>query len=308
MTTLQIQTPLDFGEVEVVGPRRILKQILPIGTVFHQGRALHFTPEKLMAAAKNFKQRVFDQVPANLATPDNCHNEDPRLNAGRVVDLVFRTGKGLYAVIETNRVGAEVFKNNPLIGASVRWYENFVRDHDKKQFGPVVRHVCLTQDPHITGMEPAVMLGRLFGAEPRVVDLTRATFAKGADMTDEQIAKDAAHPATRAMVAGLDRMSPAARTAWLAALHKEMGAEGARRTVATIRAAKQQVAASGAPQGRRIVASHPSLPVTPPRIPRHAPVDPAYAAVLKQSGVQREADSSFNPTQRFGTGVHGGRV
>jgi hypothetical protein len=65
--------------------------------------------------------------------------------------------------------------------------------------------------------------------DPRVVDMT----------SDPEIERMAQHPATRAMISGLDRMNPQTRTAWLHALRSEMGDAGAASVVAMIGAAKR---------------------------------------------------------------------
>lgn len=157
----QIQLPADFAAPQSAGPRRIRKRILPVGKVRHGDKILDFSTEKLKQIIKNYRDKVFDYVPANAATADNRHNEDPFLNMGNVSDLVL--GKdGLDAVIDLNENGQRLYKQTPLIGASVRFYDGFSRAWDNKYFGPVLRHVCLTQDPHISGISPACLRRRSY--------------------------------------------------------------------------------------------------------------------------------------------------
>jgi hypothetical protein len=114
-----------------------------------------------------------------LADPDNRHNEDPKNYAGVVTDMTVGDD-GLYIEGELNDQGEQVVTNAPWIGTSVRYFKNFVWPHDNTEFGPVVRHVCLTGDPHVTGMAEGEIL--MSGERPSdVVDLTAARYQEGAE-------------------------------------------------------------------------------------------------------------------------------
>lgn len=166
--------------------RRWKKHILPVGAVRHGNRIINFTKDVLHNIKEN-SLRAFDQVPANLATEDNRHNEDPTRFAGEVKDFAI-DDKGLHAIIETNDLGTEVLQNNPRVGTSPRFISNYIQQATGKAFGAIVRHVCITQDPHIPGLgswedAPADValsnyslsgLSGLAGAGAGVVDLTRA--------------------------------------------------------------------------------------------------------------------------------------
>ena len=196
------QLPFDFAKGKKIGPRRIKKRILPIGKVFHGGRTLDFSRDRLAQIVANFKKKVFDYVPVNAATEDNRHNENPFLNLGKVSDLIL--GKeGLDAVIDLNQIGSQLYNINPLVGASVRFYDDFLRQHDKRYFGPVVRHVCVTQDPHVTGMPPAEVL--LSSATPvGVVDMTASSFVAASDRKERTMETDQATTTETEEVEGME--------------------------------------------------------------------------------------------------------
>lgn len=144
--------PLRRAEAQPVDLARRLwrKQILPIGKVHHGTRVLNFTKD-VLENIKRQSLRAFDQVPANLAMPDNMHNEDPERFAGEVKDFIV-TDQGLDAILEMNDKGNAILEANPRIGTSPRFIPNFVRPSDGRPFGAIVRHVCLTQDPHIPNL------------------------------------------------------------------------------------------------------------------------------------------------------------
>ena len=170
------QLPVDFAAATTRG-RRWRKQVLPVGTVRYRGGVLDFSRPVLKRIVQNFKAGAFDRVPLVLADPENRHNESPHNYAGVVTDMTL-TDRGLEVVAALNNLGVRVIKNVPWIGTSVRYFANYTRPHDGRSFGPVVRHVCLTGDPHVTAMAEGAF------------DLTGATYyeqrdeQRGADMDD----------------------------------------------------------------------------------------------------------------------------
>src|SRR5215212_9695422 len=151
------QLPVYAGETIDLAGKRWRKQVLPKGIVKYGGGVLDFSDKVLERIASNFKKRPFDRIPLVLADADNRHNEDPKNYTGLVTDMTVGED-GLYIEGELNPLGEQVVTNAPWIGTSVRYFKNFVRPSDNTAFGDVVRHVCLTGDPHVAGMAEGEIL------------------------------------------------------------------------------------------------------------------------------------------------------
>ncbi len=228
----EYQLPLDFGRAVRVGPRRWKKQVLPLGEIRHGARVLDFSRGVLAAIVRNFKRRVFDYTPVNAATADNRHNEDPFRFIGAVKDLVLEDD-GLYMVMEPNGRGEELLASNPLVGASVRFFSNF-RTSGGEEVGPIVRHVCITQDPHVTGMKPGEFL--MSGETPRdVLDLTRHSYIHQRREQEDMTSPRDGHPdptgagAAARAAAAYKRATPAQRNAMISSRRAQVGEDQLRR-------------------------------------------------------------------------------
>lgn len=186
MTLTTYQLPLaDMAAATRVGARKWKKQLLPRAVINHQGRTLDFSDPVLQRIKANFDRRPFDYVPVNAATEQNMHNEDPFRYVGEVKDLSLEPD-GLYGIIEVNEKGDALLAQNPRIGSSPRYYANFRREWDGADFGPVIRHVCLTQDPHISGLKPGefVEMSQFLAPDPgeECVDMTASAYEPPSDI------------------------------------------------------------------------------------------------------------------------------
>jgi len=75
-----VQTPLlHGGEAIELSGGTWRKRVLPVGQVEYQGRMLQFDKDYLNDLAAAFNSRAYDQVPFQLATDDNKHNNNPEV-------------------------------------------------------------------------------------------------------------------------------------------------------------------------------------------------------------------------------------
>lgn len=176
-TKRQVLTPLAVGQaVELAGSGGLWrKQILPIRKIRYKGRDIDFNKPYLTELANSFKRRAFDQVPVQIATEANKHNNDPRNTGGELVDVQL-ANDGLYGYFRPNEDGAKVLAKNPKIGVSARILEGYRRS-DGATFGGAMQHVLLTVDPHVTGMKPWEQVQELSADEvpEDTIDLSAVT-------------------------------------------------------------------------------------------------------------------------------------
>lgn len=245
--------PVDFAAVEIMDPqpmdgsnsvkKLVRKHILPMGRIQHSGRVLNFSAEVLKNIARH-SLAAFDQIPVTVATAKNEHNEDPFRFAGEVRNFtVVEDGpedkRGLYADMALNQKGAELLDLNPRLGTSPRFLPNYVRQQDARRFGAVVRHVCATLDPHISGLgswlEGQDSAGTAVAAGG--VALTAMPDSAGgglvADLTRAPWLKPATEPATPR--AKEHRFGPPAGTPWAQMPSVNPSKGGSYRLVATDR-------------------------------------------------------------------------
>jgi hypothetical protein len=195
MPASAVYTPyIDTGVIEL-GNHRWRKQLLPVGTYNYKGGTLELTKKYLAGLVRSFKDKAFDQVPFQLATDKNKHNNDPERYRGKVVGVEL-TDSGLDVVVETTEAGDQLLRDNPELGVSARIYEHYGRS-DGKSWRQALQHVLGTLDPHLTGMKPweevpapAELANEAAGVT--VIDLTAASLAEreedGMTLTDEELA------------------------------------------------------------------------------------------------------------------------
>lgn len=171
--TTTLLTPYDFSNATRVGRTKFRKQILPLRTIDYKGNKITFDRPFLQEMVRNFKARAYDQVPFVLANDRNEHNENPENFRGFVTDLVL-TEDGLDAVLDLSKAGARLVASNPQLGVSARIFQNIVRNG--RTMGKVLRHVCATMDPRVTGMRPWQAVDLSAAEQFEVVDLTSETY------------------------------------------------------------------------------------------------------------------------------------
>lgn len=185
-----ILTPYDRGgDAAAVGTRAFRKRILPIGSIDYEGQRVTFDRPFLQTLVSAFHQRAFDQVPFQLATADNKHNNDPERTRGEVTALDLGDD-GLYATVVTTDEGARIISDNPRLGVSAR-IVNSLQRADGKQFRAAMQHVLGTLDPKINGLGPweAIEAAR---AGEKVIDLTSLEFTEDEvpnQLTEEELAQ-----------------------------------------------------------------------------------------------------------------------
>jgi hypothetical protein len=147
--------PTDVSNmVDLSGGKRKLyrKQVLRKGSIQYKGQQINFDDAYLDDLVKSFKDLAYDQVPFQLATADNKHNELPERYAGEVVGLE-KTGEGLDALVELSDDAAALIQRNPKLGVSARIVEGLAHS-DGRAYPRAMRHVLGTLDPRVTKMAP----------------------------------------------------------------------------------------------------------------------------------------------------------
>lgn len=152
-----VLTPFDRSPAKRDGLGRWRKRLLPVGEVKYEGRILKFTQDYLGRLAQAFKAKAYDQVPFQLAGPDNKHTNDVERTAGQVagmeLDLNGPDGPGLYIDLTPTERGRQVLDDNPGVGVSARIVEEYDRS-DGKFWPAAIQHVLATLDPRIPGLGP----------------------------------------------------------------------------------------------------------------------------------------------------------
>lgn len=174
MTSVAVLTPYRERRAVDLGNRLWRTQLLPLGQIDYKGRKLNFSKSYLAGLVKGFRDRVFNQVPFQLADGDNKHNNDPERYRGSIKDLKLTTD-GLDLILEATEAGDQLLRDNPQLGVSARIYEQYERS-DGKFWPAALQHVLGTLDPHITGMRPWKEVAALSNVGARVLDLTEATY------------------------------------------------------------------------------------------------------------------------------------
>lgn len=150
--TRSILTPADVGEAVELSAGVWRKQILPQRKINYNGRIIDFSRKYLAGIADSWKRQAFDQVPAQLATAKNEHNNDPERFRGELADVELASD-GLYGIFHMGEDGNKLLKQNPKLGVSARILEGYNRS-DGQSFGKAMQHVLLTLDPKVNGLKP----------------------------------------------------------------------------------------------------------------------------------------------------------
>lgn len=177
-----ILAPLDHGDAIELGKRIFRKQVLRAGSINYKGRRLDFTPDYLDGLVQAFRDEAFDTVPLVFAPADNAHTQDVDRIRGNVIGLE-RVGDRLDALVEfTDDRSAQLVRDHPKLGVSVR-IEQPIERADGKTFPAAVQHVLATANPRITGMAPWTPVD-LATHTGEVLDLSTLDFADlGEDTT-----------------------------------------------------------------------------------------------------------------------------
>lgn len=145
-------TPLHQGDmVELSGKKNTFRrQILPFGRFNYKGREYNITPEWADNAIQAFKDRAVAQTWFHLADERNSHKVDNRPDryGGEVAELV-KTDNGLEGVYTLTDKVAGLVRENPKLGVSARFTENYMREADNKRFPVVIDQVLGTLNPKI---------------------------------------------------------------------------------------------------------------------------------------------------------------
>lgn len=158
MSTVEILTPYDQGEVTELSSGLFRKQVLPCRAINYtdktgRNRTIDFNPQYLTDLARNFRGKAFDEVALQMADGANTHTLDPERKRAEIVGLEVATD-GLYALVKpNNETAAQFLRENPKIGVSARIIEGMKRS-DGKQFSRALHHVLVTTDPQIPGLNP----------------------------------------------------------------------------------------------------------------------------------------------------------
>lgn len=183
-------TPYSVDLAQPVGSHMFRKRILPIGEIEYEGQRVQFDEPFLSTLVESFHNQAYDQVPFQLATKDNKHNNDPEKFRGEVAALELGSD-GLYATVSTTDEGARIISDNPNLGISAR-IVNGLRRADGKTFKAAMQHVLGTLDPMINGLGPWEAI-EASHPQDRAIDLTSFKFAEPEDdvaqpqLTEEEL-------------------------------------------------------------------------------------------------------------------------
>lgn len=148
------QLPYDFSTATKEGPNLWRKQILPKGSVLHDGEVVTFTDDILNKIRDNHHARAFDHTPVTLVSQENEHGNNPESVRGEIQDYAI-TEDGLDAIIRLDDRGEEMISSNPgAHGISARFKSDYTRKDDGQYFGPVIAHGAITSEPYISGLRP----------------------------------------------------------------------------------------------------------------------------------------------------------
>jgi hypothetical protein len=134
------------------------KQILPreqfdtIDRVTKQPVTLDLNDDYYNTVIQAFREDAFDQVPAILSDGVQNHVERPEQYRGELVDLEI-TPEGLDGVFQLTERGADLVRENPKLGVSVKVIEGLEFGNGRR-FDRALKHVSMLLDPAATGMSP----------------------------------------------------------------------------------------------------------------------------------------------------------
>lgn len=184
----QLLTPLHCGNVVELAGGLFLKQILPFKSIDYTGpdgskRRLTFDRQFNQDLVDAYKAGAFDQVPFQLADSRNTHTNDPERTRGEIAGVELRND-GLYAQVRPlTPEAAQMLRDNPKLGVSVRVIENYKRS-DGAFFPRALQHVLGTLDPQIHGMKPWEEVDMTSPETDSTIDLSNGTY-EGTTMENE---------------------------------------------------------------------------------------------------------------------------
>lgn len=184
----QLLTPLHCGNVVELAGGLFLKQILPFKSIDYTGpdgskRRLTFDRQFNQDLVDAYKAGAFDQVPFQLADSRNTHTNDPERTRGEIAGIELRND-GLYAQVRPlTPEAAQMLRDNPKLGVSVRVIENYKRS-DGAFFPRALQHVLGTLDPQIHGMKPWEEVDMTSPETDSTIDLSNGTY-EGTTMENE---------------------------------------------------------------------------------------------------------------------------
>jgi hypothetical protein len=176
-----VQTPVLNSDAIELGRTTWRKQILPIGQLPYKGRTLDFTRDYINNLVAAYKDRAFDAVPFQLAPDDNSHSNAVDRAAGEIIGLE-ALDDGLYATVSASDRGAEILREHPNLGVSVRVVEDYQRNDGKtsRSYPAALQHVLATWAPRIAGMKPWQAIDCAEETD-EVIDLSALTFTPDGD-------------------------------------------------------------------------------------------------------------------------------
>lgn len=184
----QLLTPLHCGNAVELAGGLFLKQILPFKSIDYTGpdgskRRLTFDRQFNQDLVDAYKAGAFDQVPFQLADSRNTHTNDPERTRGEIAGIELRND-GLYAQVRPlTPEAAQMLRDNPKLGVSVRVIENYKRS-DGAFFPRALQHVLGTLDPQIHGMKPWEEVDMTSPETDSTIDLSNGTY-EGTTMENE---------------------------------------------------------------------------------------------------------------------------
>lgn len=130
------------------------KELLKVGKWYHNSSkngVLDITKEMLASIAKNFKDKVMENVSVPLGHPKT---DDPSKNAGEVVKLELSKEKDkLMATLDVkDEDTVEKIKKGLIKCISASFTENYTKKDTGKDVGPTLLHAALVSEPYIKGM------------------------------------------------------------------------------------------------------------------------------------------------------------
>lgn len=174
--TSTVLTPFTASQVIELG-NKWRKLLLPIGEVAYKGRTLKFTRDYLGRLVHAFNDGAYDQVPLQLAGPDNGHTNAVEAYAGKIIGADVDS-QGLWVTVEPTDRGQQLLEENPMLGVSARIVEDYSRA-DGAYYPAAIQHVLATHDPRIPGMGPWTAVEASNEPPGITIDLSRSDWAAG---------------------------------------------------------------------------------------------------------------------------------
>ena len=134
---------------EIPEGKKFVKEVIREGEWIHpQNSSLKFkvTLDRMKEWVNNFKNKVVDIVAVPIK-----HSDNPMDNTGIIEDL-FISGKSLFAKfnITLNEVAEKIGKT--ILGCSVGIEKDYMNTETGENYGEVINHIALTNNPYIPGL------------------------------------------------------------------------------------------------------------------------------------------------------------